>query len=53
MRFAAGDMYALDVEDASFDVVHAHQVLQHLQDPVAALRELRRVLRPGGTLAGA
>ena len=44
-------MYALDFEDASFDVVHAHQVLQHLQDPVAALRELRRVLRPGGTLA--
>ena len=44
-------MYALDAADASFDVVHAHQVLQHLREPVAALRELRRVLRPGGTLA--
>jgi SAM-dependent methyltransferase len=51
VRFATGDVYALDFDDASFDVVHAHQVLQHLQDPVAALRELRRVLRPGGTLA--
>ncbi len=51
VRFATGDIYALDLPDASFDVVHAHQVLQHLTDPVAALRELRRVLRPGGRLA--
>lgn len=46
-----GDAYALDVADASFDVVHAHQVLQHLSDPVAALVEARRVLRPGGLVA--
>lgn len=32
--------------DANFDVVHAHQVLQHLPDPVAALREMRRVTQP-------
>ncbi|MGZ4736402.1 MAG: methyltransferase domain-containing protein [Acidimicrobiia bacterium] len=51
VRFATGDVYSLDLADASFDVVHAHQVLQHLREPVAALRELRRVLRPGGTLA--
>ena len=34
----------LDDPDASYDVVHAHQVLQHLSDPVGALREMRRVL---------
>jgi ubiquinone/menaquinone biosynthesis C-methylase UbiE len=51
VSFAAGDVYALDFDDGSFDVVHAHQVLQHLTDPVAALREMRRVLAPGGLLA--
>ena len=35
----------------TFDVVHAHQVLQHLSDPVAALTEMRRVCRPGGLVA--
>lgn len=50
-RFATGDVYALDLDDGSFDVVHAHQVLQHLSDPVRALGELRRVLRPDGLLA--
>jgi SAM-dependent methyltransferase len=51
VRFEVDDVYALAQPDAAFDVVHAHQVLQHLTDPVAALRELRRVLAPGGTLA--
>jgi ubiquinone/menaquinone biosynthesis C-methylase UbiE len=45
------DAYELRLPDASFDVVHAHQVLQHLSDPVRALTEMRRVLRPGGLLA--
>ncbi|SDP02036.1 Methyltransferase domain-containing protein [Klenkia soli] len=51
VEFAVGDTYALDLPDDSFDVVHAHQVLQHLTDPVAALREMARVCRPGGLLA--
>lgn len=51
VSFAVGDVYALELPDASFDVVHAHQVLQHLTDPVAALRELRRVVVPGGLVA--
>jgi ubiquinone/menaquinone biosynthesis C-methylase UbiE len=51
VEFAVGDVYALDLDDDAFDVVHAHQVLQHLTDPVAALREMRRVCAPGGTVA--
>ena len=35
----------------TFDVVHAHQVLQHLPDPVGALREMKRVCKPGGLVA--
>jgi ubiquinone/menaquinone biosynthesis C-methylase UbiE len=49
--YVVGDVYALDFPDRSFDVVHAHQVLQHLVDPVAALREMARVTRPGGVIA--
>jgi len=51
VTFATGDVYALAFDDDAFDVVHAHQVLQHLTDPVAALREMGRVLRPTGALA--
>jgi SAM-dependent methyltransferase len=51
VEFAVGDVHALDFPDHAFDVVHAHQVLQHLGDPVAALREMRRVTRPGGIVA--
>jgi ubiquinone/menaquinone biosynthesis C-methylase UbiE len=51
VSFARGDAYGIDAAAGSFDVVHAHQVLQHLGDPIAGLREMRRVLRPGGLLA--
>ena len=51
VSFEVGDVYALRFDDASFDVVHAHQVLQHLSRPIEALVEMRRVLRPGGVLA--
>lgn len=46
-----GDVLALDLPTDGFDVVHASQVLQHVSDPVQALRELRRVCRPGGIVA--
>lgn len=51
VTFAVGDVYALDAPDATYDVVHAHQVLQHLSDPIGALREMRRVTKPGGVVA--
>lgn len=51
VEFKVGDIHALDFPDASFDVVHAHQVLQHIVDPVQALREMRRVAKPGGIVA--
>ena len=51
LRFEVADLFALGYPDASFDVVHLHQVLQHLADPAGALVELRRVLRPDGVLA--
>ena len=51
VEFAVADVHALDYPDDSFDVVHAHQVLQHVGDPVQALREMRRVCRPGGVVA--
>ncbi len=43
-----GTVEALPVEDASFDVVLCTQVLEHCDDPRAAVHELRRVTRPGG-----
>jgi ubiquinone/menaquinone biosynthesis C-methylase UbiE len=46
-----GDAYHLDFADDTFDVVHAHQVLQHVLDPVAVLREMARVAKPGGLVA--
>ncbi|MFW6722929.1 methyltransferase domain-containing protein [Streptomyces sp. MAR4 CNY-716] len=51
VEFGVADAEALDFPDDSFDVVHAHQVLQHLGDPVRALAEMRRVCRPGGLVA--
>jgi SAM-dependent methyltransferase len=51
VQFVTGDLFDLAYDDASFDIIHAHQVMQHLVDPTAALVELRRVLRPGGVLA--
>ncbi|MFE6509767.1 class I SAM-dependent methyltransferase [Nocardioides sp. NPDC057767] len=49
--FRVEDVHALSIEDAAYDIVHAHQVLQHVADPVQALREMRRVTRPGGLVA--
>ena len=51
VEFIVGDVHALDLPDDTYDVVHAHQVLQHVADPVQALKEMRRVCKPGGIVA--
>ncbi|NHC12390.1 class I SAM-dependent methyltransferase [Motilibacter deserti] len=45
-----GDATRLPLADASTDLVVAYDVLEHLDDDLAAAHEIRRVLRPGGTL---
>ncbi len=51
VQLFAGDAHAVPAQDASFDVVHAHQVLQHISDPVRALADWGRLLTPGGLVA--
>lgn len=51
LRFEVADAYDLEYPEGHFDVVHAHQVLQHVGDPVAMLREMRRVTAQGGVVA--
>jgi SAM-dependent methyltransferase len=50
VRFEVGDLYDLPYPDGAFDVIHLHQVLQHVADPTAALVALRRVLAADGVL---
>lgn len=49
--FRVGELEALPYGDDTFDVVTGFGAFQYAADPVNALREARRVLRPGGTLA--
>jgi SAM-dependent methyltransferase len=51
VEFVVGDLYRLDTTGDTFDIVHAHQVLQHVPDPVGALREMKRLCTPGGVVA--
>lgn len=53
VEFAVGDFRTMGLTVGSFDVVHAHQVLQHLREPVAALRHMAALARPGGGLVAA
>ncbi|WRS29935.1 methyltransferase domain-containing protein [Actinomycetaceae bacterium MB13-C1-2] len=50
-EFVVADVHNLPFGDNTFDVVHAHQVLQHVADPVRAIAEMARVAKPGGIIA--
>jgi SAM-dependent methyltransferase len=50
VAFQAATVYQLPYADGSFEAAFACAVLQHLAAPLAALRELRRVLKPGGVI---
>ncbi|EGO53999.1 hypothetical protein NEUTE1DRAFT_124374 [Neurospora tetrasperma FGSC 2508] len=51
ISFQKESVYELSFPDNEFDIVHAHQVLCHLDDPVAAVKEMLRVCKPGGLIS--
>ena len=48
VRFEQGSVYQLPYEDGQFDVVFCHAVLEHIHEPLAVIKEMYRVLKPGG-----
>ncbi len=48
--FQQADCYSLPFEDARFDRVFSNALMEHLTDPVRAMREMLRVLKPGGVI---
>ncbi|HTR32879.1 MAG TPA: class I SAM-dependent methyltransferase [Gaiellaceae bacterium] len=52
VRLQEGDARSLPFEDGLFDAVTFTYLLRYVEDPAATLRELARVVKPGGTMAG-
>lgn len=50
VRFVRGDVYDLPFDDGTFDFVHARFLFQHLRDPSLVLKEVFRILKPGGKI---
>ena len=51
IQFKLADIFHLPFADNSFDVVFTHATLYHLNSPVKALKEMLRVIKPGGIMA--
>jgi SAM-dependent methyltransferase len=51
VTYETGDAHRLPYQDGEFDIVTLHTLVSHVDDPVQVLREARRVVRPGGTVA--
>jgi ubiquinone/menaquinone biosynthesis C-methylase UbiE len=51
VEFTVGDASCLALQPASFDLVFAHALFEHLPDPMQALRQIKASLRPGGHIA--
>ncbi|KAK3946665.1 S-adenosyl-L-methionine-dependent methyltransferase, partial [Pseudoneurospora amorphoporcata] len=51
ISFQKASVYELPFSDNEFDIVHDHQVLCHLDDPVAAVKEMLRVCKSGGLIS--
>lgn len=49
--FRVGDAHSLDFSPGAFDAVIAHTMISHVTEPTTVLREMARVVRPGGTVA--
>lgn len=50
VRFEVGDIFQLVYPDNTFDAVFCHNVLEHQHEPLNALLEMKRVLKPGGVI---
>ena len=50
VSFEPGSVYQLPFADACFDAVFSHALLEHLNDPLSALKEMRRVVKPDGVV---
>jgi ubiquinone/menaquinone biosynthesis C-methylase UbiE len=50
VTFQVASIHEIPFPDESFDAVISHNVLEHLEEPMAALKEANRVLKPGGVI---
>jgi SAM-dependent methyltransferase len=48
VKVLTGDLLELDLPPASFDVINATEVIEHLRDPLASFRRIKELLAPGG-----